>query len=387
MKSINKLLLSGVWAVILTCLASCGKGEFNITGSIANAKDSILYFEHNGLDGFKVIDSLKLDETGTFSFDGDRPDAPEFYRLRIDGQIINIAIDSTETVSIKAEYPDMATRYDVKDSYENEKIKELALKQISLQSQCQAAVNSQRTNADSLVNAMIASYKKDVETNYIFKEPMKAYAYFALFQYIVIGNQPMMIFDPAGNKEDNKVFGAVATSWDTFYPGSERGKNLHNIAIRGMKNERIMASRQQQSQPQTTVPVDETGIIDLPLYDRNDRLHHLTDLKGQVVLLYSNVFSDEKSRQVIMQLRDIYNKYHDRGFEIYMVSLDDNRSFWNTQVESLPWINVLDDRQISQSYLAAAPGLPWFFLIDRNNNAVKNAAQVKNLSQEIEALL
>ena len=54
---------------------------------------------------------------------------PEFYRLRIAGQIINIAIDSTETVDVKATYPQMSTDYTVKGSYENEKIKELALKQ------------------------------------------------------------------------------------------------------------------------------------------------------------------------------------------------------------------------------------------------------------------
>ena len=28
---------------------------------------------------------------------------------------------------------------------------------------------------------------------------------------------------------------AFGTSWDTYYPGAERGKNLHNIAIEGMK--------------------------------------------------------------------------------------------------------------------------------------------------------
>lgn len=33
----------------------------------------------------------------------------------------------------------MATDYDVKGSYENEKIRELALMQINLQAQCQAA--------------------------------------------------------------------------------------------------------------------------------------------------------------------------------------------------------------------------------------------------------
>jgi len=389
MKKISKLLFCGIFAVAALALASCGKDSFHVEGTVTGAKDSILYFEHNGLDGFAVLDSTKLDENGNFSFSGDKADAPEFYRLRIDGQIINIAIDSTETVNVKAKYPGMATDYDVKGSYENEKIRELALMQINLQAQCQAAYANGAS--DSTVNAMISRYKETVERNYIFREPMKAYAYFALFQYIVINNQPVMIFDPAGNAQDNKVFGAVATSWDTFYPNSERGKNLHNITIRGMRNARIIennAREQQQTAAEAkNMKVSETGIIDMSLYDRNDVLHRLSDLKGQVVLLYFNMFSADGSQQAVMQLRDLYNKYHARGFEIYMVGLDDNKSFWISQVSALPWINVVDDRGASQAYLAATPGLPYYFIIDRGNNIVKKAADVKDLDKEIQSLL
>lgn len=389
MRKINKLLSGSILLLAILALASCGKGKFHVDGTVTGAKDSILYFEHNGLDGFNVLDSVKLDENGKFSFSGDKADNPEFYRLRIAGQIINIAIDSTETVDVTAKYPGMASNYEVKNSYENSKIRELALMQIDLQARCQAAYSNGAS--DSVINKMVETYKLNVERNYIFKEPMKAYAYFALFQYIVINNQPVMIFDPAGNHEDNKVFGAVATSWDTFYPNSERGKNLHNITLRGMRNERIVANnraaQQQNAAEAKNVNVGQTGIIDLPLYDRNDQLHHLTDLKGQVVLLYFNAFASDGSQSAMMQLRDLYNKYHGRGFEIYMVGLDDNKSFWNQQVSALPWINVYDQNGNSQAYLATAPGLPYYFIIDRGNNIVKNASQVKDLSKEIEALL
>lgn len=392
MKKIIKLLRGSMAALAVLAMASCGKGTFHVEGTVSGAKDSILYFEHNGLDGFSVLDSTKLGDDGKFSFSGDKAETPEFYRLRIAGQIINIAIDSTETVDVKAKYPGMASNYEVNGSYENEKIKELALMQINLQAQCQAVDVSGIANSDSIIDALVEKYKYNVERNYIFKEPMKAYAYFALFQYIVIGNRAAMIFDPAGNPQDNKVFGAVATSWDTFYPNSERGKNLHNITIKGMQNARIVennARSRQQSASATAgkVHVQETGIIDIPLYDRDNNLRHLTSLKGQVVLLYFNAFAGDGSQQAMMQLRDIYDKYHARGFEIYMVGLDNNKSFWSSQVKALPWINVFDDRGASQAYTAAIPSLPYFYLIDRSNSIVKNAAQIKNLDKEIQALL
>lgn len=384
MKNILKTIVASIFVVGITLLMSgCGKEMFHVEGAIGNAKDSILYFEHNGLTGFTTVDSVKLDAKGAFSFASDKVNNPEFYRLRIAGQIINIAIDSTETVKVDAKYPQMATDYSVNGSYENEKIKQLALKQINLQAQCQALYSEQPQAADSLVQQLIQAYKYDVSRNYIFKEPMKAYSYFALFQYIVVNNEARLIFNPTVDPEDNKVFGAVATSWDTYFPNSERGQNLHNITIKGMRDNRIAAANKQNIQ----IEAEETGVIDLPLRDNKGNMHHLTDLKGKVVLLDFHAFSLPDSPEYIMQMRELYDKYHAKGLEIYMVSLDENEHFWKESVATLPWINVYDNTGISEAYTSAATATPIIYLIDRSNTVVRNPAQIKNLPKEIEALL
>lgn len=384
MKNILKTIVASIFVVGITVLMSgCGKEMFHVEGAIGNAKDSILYFEHNGLTGFTTVDSVKLDAKGAFSFASDKVDNPEFYRLRIAGQIINIAIDSTETVKVDAKYPQMATDYSVNGSYENEKIKQLALKQINLQAQCQALYSEQPQAADSLVQQLIQAYKYDVSHNYIFKEPMKAYSYFALFQYIVVNNEARLIFNPAVDPEDNKVFGAVATSWDTYFPNSERGQNLHNITIKGMRDNRIATANKQNIQ----IEAEETGVIDLPLRDNKGNMHHLTDLRGKVVLLNFHAFSLPDSPEYIMQMRELYDKYHAKGLEIYMVSLDENEHFWKESVATLPWINVYDNTGISEAYTSAATATPIIYLIDRSNTVVRNPAQIKNLPKEIEALL
>lgn len=384
MKNILKTIVASIFVVGITVLMSgCGKEMFHVEGAIGNAKDSILYFEHNGLTGFTTVDSVKLDAKGAFSFASDKVNNPEFYRLRIAGQIINIAIDSAETVKVDAKYPQMATDYSVNGSYENEKIKQLALKQINLQAQCQALYSEQPQAADSLVQQLIQAYKYDVSHNYIFKEPMKAYSYFALFQYIVVNNEARLIFNPAVDPEDNKVFGAVATSWDTYFPNSERGQNLHNITIKGMRDNRIAAANKQNIQ----IEAEETGVIDLPLRDNKGNMHHLTDLRGKVVLLDFHAFSLPDSPEYIMQMRELYDKYHAKGLEIYMVSLDENEHFWKESVATLPWINVYDNTGISEAYTSAATATPIIYLIDRSNTVVRNPAQIKNLPKEIEALL
>ena len=342
------------------------------------------------LNGPVTVDSVKLGKDGSFSFDGDAPKNPEFYRLRIDRQIINVAIDSTENITVKATYPQMSAQYDIEGSEECLKIKELAQMQLNLQATVNAIQQDPRLNydqVDTAIQTALKSYKDKVKLNYIFKAPMKAYAYFALFQTIVVGNQVGLIFNPHASKEDVQAYAAVATSWDTYYPGSERGKNLHNIAIAGMKDLRIVEAQQAQ-----TIPADKVntaGVLEIALPDNKGVTRKLTSLKGKVVLLDFHIFASEGSTARIMKLRELYNKYHAQGLEIYQVSLDPDEHFWKESVAALPWVCVHDEDGTDSQYAAMynVQSVPTFFLIDRNNTLQKRDAQIKDLDAEIKALL
>ena len=368
-------------------IASCSDNKFTVEGQIGNAKDSVLYFENVGLEGINVLDSVKLSDDGEFAIHQEAPGAPEFYRLRIADQIINVSIDSTETVQIKGTYPNMAADYTVSGSENCEKIRELALKQMDLQSRAIAIQKDPSLTIDRAndsIQSIINAYKDEVKRNYIYKEPMKAYSYFALFQ--AIGNY--LIFNPKSNKDDIKAFAAVATSWDTYYPHAERGQNLHNIAIEGMKNQRIIESQNRDIQVDAN-KVSEAGVLDIALLDNKGQERHLTDLKGKVVLLDFHIFALEDSPARIIRLRELYNKYQQQGFEVYQVSLDPDEHFWKQQTAALPWINVRDAGGVNSQRLTLynIQAVPDYFLIDRGNNLVKRAAQIKDLEAEIRKLL
>ena len=368
-------------------VASCDDNKFNVEGEISNAKDSVLYFENVGIEGVNILDSVKLGEGGRFAFSDEAPEAPEFYRLRIADQIINISIDSTETVQIKGEYPGMASNYTVSGSYNCEKIRELTLRQMELQRQAIAIQQNTglgiRVIGDS-INKLVDLYKDDVKKNYIYKEPNKAYAYFALFQ--TLGN--WLIFNPRTEKDDIRAFAAVATSWDTYYPHAQRGQNLHNIAIAGMKNQRIVDAQNQDIEVDAS-KVTEAGVFDVALTDNKGQLRHLTDLKGQVVLLDFHIFALEDSPARILLLRELYGKYHAQGLEIYQVSLDPDEHFWKQQTAALPWVNVRDADGVNSQRLMLynVQAVPDYFLIDRGNNIVSRAADIKDLEAEIKKLL
>ena len=142
----NKIIF--ILFISMFCLSACKeKGEqFDVKGHITSAKDKTLYFEAMTLNGTFPIDSVKLDDKGQFEFSHKRPASPEFFRLRIERQIINIAIDSTEQIQIEAEFPTMSTNYTIKGSENSEVIREISLKQNAVQAKIdQIAQNKQIT--------------------------------------------------------------------------------------------------------------------------------------------------------------------------------------------------------------------------------------------------
>ncbi len=390
---ISRLYPALAIAAAAMTLASCNNKKFHIDGTITEAADSMLYLENLSLDGPVAIDSAKLDKDGHFAFEENAMDSvsPEFYRLRIAHQTINLSIDSTETVSVKAAYPSMSYDYTVEGSENCNTIKELALKQMNLQGVINNIARNPRFGMDSASVAVakaIEAYKNDVKRNYIFKAPMKASSYYALFQTILLGSGNSLIFNPRNSKDDVKVFAAVATSWDTYYPNAERGKNLHNIAIQGMKDIRYIESKMAEQQ-MNLGKAQVNGVIELALQDNKGNVRRLTDLKGKVVLLDFHIFASGESTKRIMMLRELYNKYHAAGLEIYQVSVDPDEHFWKTATAALPWISVRDEGGVQGQSLKLynIQNIPTFFLIDRSNTLRARDAQIKDIDAAIKGLL
>lgn len=325
----------------------------------------MLYLEEAGIAAVTPIDSVELDDEGAFTLTGLRPQYPEFYRLRIKGNIVNLAVDSTETIRVEADFKDMPVSYTVDDGggdTTNLKIRELAVKQTRLQADIDRVSRDRSLapyQAQDSVQAMVARYKDEVKRRYIFAAPNTMFAYFALFQRV----NNYQILDPLNDADDIRCFGAVATSFDNLYPHSVRTTNLHNLAVKGMR--RLRTPRQKELELPAE-KVSEAGLIDIALRDQNGRERRLTDLRGKVVVLDFTVYQNEDSPARNMALRDLYEKYHGRGLEIYQISLDANEHYWKTAADNLPWICVRDPRGADSPLLALynVRGLPTYYLIN-----------------------
>lgn len=380
-----KQLLYLTLASLLTL--SCTQKRYHVEGQLSDAQGKTIYLERAGVSRTTILDSTQLDRKGKFSFAQPAVAAPEFLRLRYDNQYINLSIDSTETVSIEATPADFATNYTVKGSPESEKIKTITLKANQLRTQLDL-LNKQRANRQvsneqfqTTVTELIATYKAQV-TPFIFENPRSAAAYFALFQRV----NGLLIFDPYSS-DDYRVFGAVATSWDTYYKENERATQLLNItldALRLQRKQRAIASGEILDES-----IAEVGQIEIALPDLHGRILKLSDLKGKVVLLDFTAYGAEYSASYNIQLAKLYEKYRQRGLEIYQVSIDSDEHFWKTVASNLPWISVRDKEGTQSRHLLNynVTTLPTIFLLGRDGAILLRGSDTKNMEAEILKLL
>ena len=376
-------------ALAAAALVACSSGpQFKVTGKVDGADGKMLYLEASALEGIVPLDSVKLKADGTFSFESSRPASPEFYRLRVDDKVINLAVDSTETLTVTAPYATFATGYQVTGSSDCEKIKQLTLLQAKLQADADRLAEDAQARRIGMdvyqqrLSALLKKYKDEVKINYIFAAPNTTAAYFALFQKL----NNYLIFDPLNSKDDVKCFAAVATSLNNRYPDADRTKNLYNIVIKGMKNTR---TPQQMVVEIPEENVQETGVIDINLRDLRGAAHKLTDLKGKVVLLDFTVYQSAVSASHNYMLRDLYDKYAKQGLEIYQVSLDADEHYWKTIASNLPWICVRDAAGVYSSVVSlyGVQSLPSVFLINRDNELRARGETIKDLEAAVKRLL
>ena len=378
----KKLILIAMAALALTACEE-QKPSFTIEGTVKGAKDQTLFLYNNALGGAVKLDSVKLTEEGTFTLHGEAPQSPELYSLIVGNQMVYFGIDSTETVTINADYATMSSAYEVEGSVSSEKIKQLTLRQHDLQRQIMAIQNNLDLSRQQIVDSLqhiVDNYKNDITMEFIYENPGSIYAYYALFQTLGGWN----VFDRS-NPQDVRAFAAVATSWDTFYPESDRAKHLHNTTIKGM-NDTCQAAAREMMAAETAGQIETVDLLDLSLPDASGHNRTLTELKGKVVMLDFHMFNMKESAARILSLRELYNKYHSQGLEIYQVGLDENEHFWKQQTESLPWICVYDPSALSaRNYNVQS--IPEYFLIDRNNALYKRSSQMSDVEQEIRTLL
>ncbi|MDR1557653.1 MAG: AhpC/TSA family protein [Tannerellaceae bacterium] len=371
--------------VVFFMLTSCKDSDFTVEGVVSGADGQVMYFENVGIASVQTLDSVRLTAAGKFSFRHPRPSYPEFYRFRLNNQWINFAIDSTETLTFAADAGTFATSYTVEGSENAKAIKAITLAQLDA-NQAIGKLRKEREGhliPDTIYQAQVsevAGEYKDFARRYIYTVPMSTAAYFALFQQI----DGLLFFD-LYDKDDSKAYGAVATSFDHYYPESARSKHLHNLALQSIK-----VIRQQRASQEEKINIEEINYLDISLPNlRGEKISLSSIAPGKIVLINFTAYQAEWSPELNMELASLYTTYNERGFVIYQVSLDADAHYWKNISSNLPWLCVRDPESV-YSQIAALYNvrqLPALFLLDRQGNLVKRVEELTTLETDIKKIL
>lgn len=383
MKKIYLYLVAFVAAFLMSGCTD-HKGTVTIEGIVDNAKGEKMVLMHLSGNNPVLVDTLRIGDNGKFKFTPKvEKGGPDFFCLILNDQIIPVISDTLQTtIRLQSNKEKFATDYVVEDELNTSFKQAINLgayfrrSLIDLSNDRNAGKLSQKVFSDSLTT-IINDYKQKALKDYIYADPSSPISYYLLFETV----SGMMIFDPI-DAQDSRAFGAVANLWNTIYPKSPRTTYLTQRAYEGQAARRQM--RIQQAAADSLVQntnLIETTYIDLDLIDKTDHHTPLSSVngKGDVVLLDFTAYYTEASVAHNMMLQKMYEKYHNRGLQIYQVCLDFDENFWKVSANNVPWIvvrdrDVLYDEQARIQYSPSASlynvtTIPTVFIMDREGGA------------------
>lgn len=224
---------------------------FTIEGVIKGGAEQVLYLEEVGTGNALSLDSVKLDNSGLFSFQHKGTHYPMYYRLRLGEASIPFAADSLTKIKLQAQASNFFTSYQLQEADPfNHQIKEIATLRYQtdkrIDSVRQMYQRGQMTPAEQelVLDSIVRSFKSYVASHYIYVDPKSPASYFALYQ--TKDNIPYFSIYQEG---DDRVFAAIATAYELYYPEAPYLSFLKNEALKSLAIRRLRRAERGETTP------------------------------------------------------------------------------------------------------------------------------------------
>lgn len=344
----NLLCLAAVSIAVVSCGGSDKKSDSasskaTVEGQISAAPSSEIILEKCGVGQSVILDVVTTDQEGNFEY--------EFDVMKGDPQLISVhngadvfamlLLEAGDDVSFQV---DKDGNVAVDGSDESAKLNQLEKEYHDVLTLVADLVNSVDSTSSRKYQAQV---QKQISEEYVkynrqsvkyIMANMKSLTVIPVL-YRSIGDAPLF-----ARTSDAIMFSSVADSLLTVYPESELVRELRADA------DRMISGMELAEMVKNTEPI---GYYDIELSGLDGKKKKLSDLDSKVILLYfwtasqpgQNIFN-------VDVLKPLYEKYHEKGFDIYQVSLDADKVMWATTVmgQELPWTNVCDTKGFASQY-------------------------------------
>lgn len=359
-------------AIIALGMTACAKAPeqkgFVVKGKIRNLTGNQITLQELTTKGLVFIDSATVGTDGSFEFNGNVTQKT-FCVIQANNSAIVLMVDSVADMmlNIDAGKPEDFT---VTGSNDTEKLKKL----LQLNNAYMLGVQALETK--------YAAYSNNVPPANIQEQIRKDYdsimnARSTALQAHVLGLENTLVPYFATNylmpQADFSFLKQVDAKYFTQFAGSKYAQELHKRIE--LLNKTAVGS---------IAP-------DIVLADPFGKTVSLSSLRGKTVLIDFWASWCGPCRRESPNLVKAYNKYKTRGFEIFSVSLDDNRESWQKAIndDKLLWTHVSDLQKWNSSVVNQynIESIPFTVLIDAEGRIIAKNLRGEALDAKLAEIL
>ena len=379
-----KRLFVTISMALAIALGSCGVADnqvnTTISGRVVGLNADSLYLERVS-DKFaqpERLGAVCLADNGAFSFELNIPEdeSPRFYRLVASNDVrpVTLVVSPGDEITIESA-GDMFLNYEVEGSEESQLIKQFNQEYFTA---CdRLALIAERLNLRSAYTEQEAyNAAKEAVTaqlRFVGTNQGRLAALYALRHKVAEQYIPQL----EGFGITIVHYRAVLEALRKSYPESPYIAILEQyIAEEEMLVD--LANR-----------VELASHPEIELEDIYKHKHKLSDLDGKVVLLYFWISQSALCNTINADLKSLYERYHDKGFEVYHVSADSDIAVWIEAVrqQEHPWISVYGGATPSVFTLFNVEQLPKAYIIERDGDISHAPLGIQELEREIKRRL
>jgi thiol-disulfide isomerase/thioredoxin len=340
-----------------------------VLGTIKNSEAEKIRIDRLHAGQVINVDNVEVDDAGNFTWQSKIPESGIYQLSFSEGQVQLFLTEGTVKLEIDGEQPDA---YSVSGSKDSEILKSLYKmlheQQEDVQHFRQRMMNPESETAAKQLEDSLPFYQSQIKHSF-FKRVSEFYEKHP--ESLV----PLIAMDYLDPRDYPDFMTEVKQHYAEIYP------NHSMVAAMRTRLERNLYLANGRFAPEMELKTPEGESV------------ALSSLRGKIVYIDFWAAWCMPCRREHPLLRELYDEYRDKGFEIYAVNLDETREAWVRAIEEdrIEWLQIADPNHPGmnshEAQLYQVTSIPNTYLLDEEGKIIARNIRGQALKNKLKELL